>query len=427
MYQINASKETSQILGESKLPNTQDAFDKLAVIAQKGGMDAQYVLCESYSNGIPQIVNADKNESFKWCKVAAQQGHGLAQWILGRKYKLGIGTEENAKEAEKWYYEALDTFQHLAENGDSVALCTLGQILEDRNSPVRDSQRALSLYQLSAKQNYAEAQYLLGRYYDGKGDYKNAKIWFTQAAQQGYGQAQYALASTVYTTDPSERERLYIGAAESGLVKAQCELAAAYEFGREGLAERDLNKALAWYQRAADQGYKNAPEYVERVKKKLSSQNVNMNKSSASPDKKSTSSSHETTSSITVKNYQKALDQIEKEKKEAQELCDKLFAENPALQKQLKKASSSAMIAVSIFIAIGSLFVGLFPIGILIVIFSYISKKRHNKKYEEMFYTTASDELKAACRARFELQEKEEELREKFEQHMKKLNSSQSR
>ncbi|MFC1833276.1 hypothetical protein ACFL2Q_00910 [Thermodesulfobacteriota bacterium] len=54
-------------------------------------------------------------------------------------------------------------------------------------------------------------------------------------------------------------------AAEQGLHKAQYILGVILEFGLE--VKTDLKKAEYWYKKSAEQGYKDAMEALERVRK----------------------------------------------------------------------------------------------------------------------------------------------------------------
>lgn len=420
VLQIYASKETDQLLVESERPINQDTLDKLLSIAQQGGMDAQYALYKLYYNArdLSQIVATDNNEAFKWCKLAAQQGHGLAQWRLGYLYYMGVGTEKDIEESKTWYHKAINTYQLPAQRGDPVAQCTLGQIFADKKCPMHDSDKALSLYELAAKQNNAEAKYYLGCYYDMRKDYEKAKSWYTSAAEQGYAEAQYKLTYSAFTPDKAERVRFYIQAAENGLIDAQCELGQLYGYGR--FVEKDLEKALMWYQRAAAQGYKPAQTSVETIKSMLRSQGKKIEEISQSPAYENVPPippvSQENANTGPSRNSdEEALNQLLQEERELQKRCDDLFAGNPTLNNALKKANSSTLILLAYLFAIGSLFIGLLPIGILVVAIAYMVRSQRNKRYENLFYATASDELKAACQARYDIQQKRIEL----EKHLK--------
>jgi hypothetical protein len=114
----------------------------------------------------------------------------------------------------------------------------------------------------AAEAGDAEAQYRLGVLYgNGEGvelDHRLAEQWFSRAARQGHEDALlnlawlYATGTGVEMDEPRARE-LYLLAADHGSGKAQYVVATMYRFGQYG-SERDMAKAVRYYQSAAERG-----------------------------------------------------------------------------------------------------------------------------------------------------------------------------
>ena len=149
---------------------------------------------------------------------------------------------------------------------------------------------AVEWYMKAAKEEHAEAQYMLGEcYYDGTGveqDYSIAVEWYKRASKQGLSQAQYCLGYSYYKGEGVKQDyklavKYFSQAAEQGHAKAQRWLSLCYYDG-EGV-EVDMNKALelilqainngdvwangvlgAYYQegKAVEQNYEKGFEYI---------------------------------------------------------------------------------------------------------------------------------------------------------------------
>jgi TPR repeat protein len=132
--------------------------------------------------------------------------------------------------------------------------------------------KALDLFLIAAKANFALAQVNLGTlYFNGQGvdkDYKEAARWNRLAADQGLAPAQNALAGLYayglgVDQDYSEAARLYRLAAEQGFAPAEASLGALYANG-QGVA-RNYSQAMKWYGLAADQGYQAAQTSLNEI------------------------------------------------------------------------------------------------------------------------------------------------------------------
>ncbi len=101
---------------------------------------------------------------------------------------------------------------------------------------------------------------------------------------------------------------------------------------------------------------------------------------------------------------------LEQELEDKKKVYESLLKENPPLNQVYQKNERAAIItAVGILFAIVSIFIGLFPLGLVIAIVLGIIYYRRNKSFELSFEELASDELK---NARKEYEECEQRLKE---------------
>jgi uncharacterized protein len=124
---------------------------------------------------------------------------------------------------------------------------------------------AVKCFTDAANDGYADAQYLLGVCYkDGLGVAKNEAEtikWWRKAAAQGHSQAQFGMgwqyrSGEGIAKDLSEAEKWFRLSAEQGNSHAQFSLGLAYH-GGDGVSQ-DINEAIKWYRKAAEQGNKEA-------------------------------------------------------------------------------------------------------------------------------------------------------------------------
>ena len=112
----------------------------------------------------------------------AEQGNAVALYTLGCMYQCGLGLEKHDKKAK-------ELFEKSAQQGNSAALNRLGCMYCNGLVVKRDYKKAKELFEKSAQQGNASALYNLGEmYYDGVGvkhDYKKAIEYYEKAAELG--------------------------------------------------------------------------------------------------------------------------------------------------------------------------------------------------------------------------------------------------
>ena len=104
-----------------------------------------------------------------------------------RQYATGQGVPQDLGEAEK-------LFRRAAEQGNAEAQSTLGIMYFHGRGVRQDKAEAIKWLGLAAAQNRAPAQFWLGQANEKLGDVERAG-WYRKSAEQGYGPAQYYLAT----------------------------------------------------------------------------------------------------------------------------------------------------------------------------------------------------------------------------------------
>jgi TPR repeat protein len=155
---------------------------------------AKQYLYGDEDNGIPR----DFAEARALFLSEAEKGNPLAMYDLGRMCADGLGIESNAEEAQRWYAEALDSFQAAEDNKHwKYTEYRIGKMYAAGLGTEQDYLQAADWLNLSAGQKYKYAQYSLGSlYYHGKGVEQNRETAFdlyTRAADQHFPYASFEL------------------------------------------------------------------------------------------------------------------------------------------------------------------------------------------------------------------------------------------
>ena len=236
----------------------------------------------------------DRSIYFEKWKQAAESGDMRAQ------YNYGMCCE-NAYERRKWieqsaeqgYEKALEQLEYLNEMRIGIRSSVAPEIEgEERNVIVVDEgknakQKLVDL----ANQGNANAQYKVGKnFYYGKNGFrqkeKSAIKWWKRAAEQGHAGAireldkieelakryeelkEYRAKFKEYTWGNTDDRKTnmtkLLDLACQGDVESQFLVAESFYYGLNGFKE-NYEKAIAWYQKAADQGYKRATAALREI------------------------------------------------------------------------------------------------------------------------------------------------------------------
>lgn len=174
---LNSSNVISQdIIKQLTTDETLQNQFKICIenVKNKNTAESKYNLAECYR----QLNNNTYNEEMaKLYLQAAQQGHPEAQNAIGACYQFGIGVEENIERAIEWYKVSADQNCVIAQY--NLGICYY-----------ENYDKLYIIYlEKAAEQNYDEALYQLGSYYESNEDYTLAKEYYEKAAEFGHKKA----------------------------------------------------------------------------------------------------------------------------------------------------------------------------------------------------------------------------------------------
>jgi TPR repeat protein len=159
------------------------------------------------------------------------------------------------------FVRAVALLRPLADQGDAVAQRRLAQLLTSGQGIEKDSAEARRLFERSASQDDAEAQFLLAGLYLQDAESQPTLLplgtaWLQKAAQQGFAPAQAKLGFSYeqgkgVPKDMSQALDLYRKAAERGDPWAQLALARCAYFGKG--VPQNYEDAARWLRLAAEQ------------------------------------------------------------------------------------------------------------------------------------------------------------------------------
>jgi TPR repeat protein len=162
-----------------------------------------------------------------------KNGDIMAKVVLGNYYEAGHKVEKNSEEAAKLYLGA-------AATGDRVAEFYLAMCYDCGTGLERNKEKAFSFYLSAAEKGAPMAQLFLAHCYaraygyEGDPNWQKAAEWYFQAGQSGVADGWYFLG---YLNEGPE------------------------------LGEPDIEKALAFYHRAAEAGSQRAIQLFEELNK----------------------------------------------------------------------------------------------------------------------------------------------------------------
>lgn len=153
--------------------------------AANGDEEAQYQLGLRLLHG--EEVPEDHKLAVDWLIKSSNKGYEDAQYLLGTCYASGTGVEQNEKIAMGFYLKA-------AHAANKYAQFAVGQYYQD----AEDHNQATEWFKKAARQEYAPAQFELGKsYYYGLGSIKAEEMaieWLEKAAAKGSKPAKDLLA-----------------------------------------------------------------------------------------------------------------------------------------------------------------------------------------------------------------------------------------
>lgn len=272
-------------------------------LADKGYVEAQYLLGDAYSSGA--FGKVDNKEAFLLFLAAAKHGHAECAFRTAHCYEEGLGTGRDARKGVeflrlaaaknhpaamyklgmysffarmglpdnlttkkmgiKWLERALNVATELT----AAAPYELGRIYQTgfKDILIKDDKYALELYAQAAALGHVDAAAILGRRYElGEGVPVDANLsihYYTRAALGGHPELMLAMCAWYLVgsepnlpLDEQEAFEWAKRAAACGLAKAQFALANFYDKGIG--CDKDAAEAQKWYLQAAENGEEKA-------------------------------------------------------------------------------------------------------------------------------------------------------------------------
>ena len=201
--------------------------------------------------------------------LAAYFGNPEAQRALGQIYERGYSVEQDKVKALEWYERA-------AKNGDVFSQLHLGEIYYKGSISIKDDNKSIYWLTNASKQNSKNAKIELAHIYLKQKDKKKALELYLDLAKNGdekaQNQAAYLMVFAEGEKDFNNGYRLFLENAQKGDAYSQYSLGFIYENGKG--VHVDHKKALYWYEKADQQGYKAAKDRISYLKNRNNTNRV---------------------------------------------------------------------------------------------------------------------------------------------------------
>ena len=233
--------------------------------SSQGNPKAMYNLAYMYSHG--EGVEKDLQKAFELYSQAAQKGLPMAQYNLALIYRKGKGVRKDDQKAFEWFYKA-------AEQHDVDAMHAVGIAYQFGEGVPVDRGEAAKWYEKAAEQNYLPSIQNLGALYmaDGDGlseDWDKTYYWSQKGLELGDKGISALRLGIIYFSghgshpvDNAKATYYFNLAGENGRADAWSWLGTMQEYGFGG--KPDMDKAMAYYRRSADEGFKPAEKRLEQ-------------------------------------------------------------------------------------------------------------------------------------------------------------------
>lgn len=295
----NSFDMTDKSSFELKRSLLKEALHYLKRLADKGYVDAQYLLGDAYSSGA--FGKIDNREAFNLFLAAAKHGHTESAFRTAHCYEDGLGTGHDSRKgmeflkiaasknhpaamyklgvycfygrmgvsqdvsAKKIGIKWLERACNVATELTAAAPYELGKIYYEGflDIVIADKMYALKLFSDAAALGHVEAAAILGHHYEvGEVVDADAQLsinYYTNAAVAGHPQSMLSICAWYLVglepflpKDEDEAFEWAKRAAMANLAKAQFALANFYEKGIG--CEKNIKEAQQWYTKAAENG-----------------------------------------------------------------------------------------------------------------------------------------------------------------------------
>lgn len=202
----------------------------LQLAVDKGSTEAKYLLGTLYLVGV-STLNRDIDKAHLLLKKASLEGNDNATFVLGCCHMDGIGISKNPQ-------KAFEIWKSLAEKGHIASLRKIGVCYRDGKGVKKNETEACKWLEKAANKDDTNSQIALAVIYGGRNsnlkDYTKVFYWMSKAAELENPEGYYGLG-------------------------------VCYEEGKG--VEIDINKAISYYQKAADKGVILAKQALIRLSK----------------------------------------------------------------------------------------------------------------------------------------------------------------
>lgn len=219
---------------------------------------------EATAEGRAAYEAGDYQTAYEELHPLAEEGDPLSQYYIARMYHFGEGRKEDIDKAIKWYGRS-------AEAGAAPAQYRLGRIY-DVEDGYKDTDRAIDWYLKAAEGGNVDAMHSLGYVYAENGELKHAFRWKKKAADSGSAAAQFDVGlqyekGVGTAINPDQALAYYDRAARQGYGRAMINLAFIYSEGKG--VDRDLRHVYKWFLLAREQGMRRAGLELEELERRL--------------------------------------------------------------------------------------------------------------------------------------------------------------
>lgn len=159
---------------------SQDAFERMAALADNGNARAQAGMALAYLRG--EKVNADPRAALHWAGQAAKAGDPMGQYLMGVLYHQGGTVKADPALALRWFAAA-------ARRGNIKAMHNLAIAYAEGLGTEKNSAQAATWFARAAERGYVDSAFDLAVLYErGDGvaqDAVQALKWYSIAAVSG--------------------------------------------------------------------------------------------------------------------------------------------------------------------------------------------------------------------------------------------------
>lgn len=259
--------------GEAVEQNIDTALKHLNSSAEKGNQFAEYFLGMIYLKGEDGTMERDLQAAVDFLTRSAEQGNAFAQYQLGKIYL----EEEDIQNIDK----AKEYLNTVSNQDNEFIQYNLGKLYLE-NEHIQDTEKAILHLTNSADSGNQFAQYTLGMLYaenEAVQDADKAVSYLTKSAEQDNPFAALSLGNLyskneIVKADKNEADKWYQKAYAAFTSIEQDENietsnSVLYQLGNmnfKGLGtEKDINKGIDYFIKAAQQGYEHAQYALGRI------------------------------------------------------------------------------------------------------------------------------------------------------------------